>query len=189
MWVLFSLQTRQKHLLSLLPCTRAPADLEKVDEESPYFSVGTLFASNSRGLGLYKSDCINMKADSIKQRILVMDDDESVRDLIFKMLANSGYEVCLSRHGIEAIELYICAMRSGRPYDAVIIDLCIKNGMGGIETVKRLSSIDPGVKAILCSGSSSHPAVQDHKSFGFTGILPKPFSFDNLRIELCRIIE
>jgi two-component system, cell cycle sensor histidine kinase and response regulator CckA len=130
-----------------------------------------------------------MKANSIKQRILVMDDEESIRDLMFKMLANSGYEVCLCGHGIEAIELYISAMRSGRPYDAVIIDISIKNGMGGIDTLKRLSSINPGVKAILCSGSSSHPAVQDHKSFGFAGILPKPFSFDNVRIELSRVMS
>jgi len=124
-----------------------------------------------------------------KKRILVMDDEESIRDLFLKVLGNLGYEVCLSRHGIEAIEHYIYAMNSGRPYDAVIIDLCIINGMGGIETVKRLTSIDPGIKAILCSGSISHPAVRDHKNFGFTGILSKPFPIDKLKTELCRVIN
>jgi DNA-binding NtrC family response regulator len=118
-----------------------------------------------------------------------MDDEQALLDLFLGVLSKSGYEVSISRHGDEAIELYTSAMKSGRLFDALIIDLCINNGMGGLETIGRLSAIHPGIKAILCSGNVSHPAVWNHSDFGFSGILRKPFTFDELRTEVDRVLK
>ena len=117
-----------------------------------------------------------------------MDDDECIREILLSALSISGYEVCLSGHGVEAIESYLSAKKAERPFHALILDLCIKNGMDGVETIGRLTSIDPDVKAIVCSGQANHPAMNNPADFGFSGVLPKPFSFDQLRGEVEKVI-
>jgi DNA-binding NtrC family response regulator len=131
---------------------------------------------------------ITMKAATRKGRILVMDDDEFMRELLLNALSISGYEVCLSGHGDEAIELYLSAKKTKQPFHALILDLKIKNGMDGVETIGRLTSIDPDVKAIVCSGQVNHPAMHDPADFGFSGVLSKPFSFEQLRNEVGKVI-
>lgn len=118
-----------------------------------------------------------------------MDDEEPIRDILLQALSRSGYEVCSSSNGAEAIELYRLAKQSGRPFHALIIDLRIKNGMDGLETISRLIDIDPDVKAIVSSGSTDHPAMLNHELYGFRGVLPKPFLFENLRAELDKIMQ
>ena len=117
-----------------------------------------------------------------------MDDDEFIREMLLNALSISGYEVCLSGHGVEAIEFYLSAKKAERPFHALILDLSIKNGMDGVETIGRLTSIDPDVKAIVCSGEANHPAMHNPADFGFSGVLPKPFSFEQLRDEVDKVI-
>ncbi|MBC8316345.1 MAG: PAS domain S-box protein, partial [Desulfobulbaceae bacterium] len=90
-------------------------------------------------------------------RILVMDDEEIVRDVAAQMLSVLGYQVDESSNGEETIELYLKAQKSGQPYDAVIMDLTIPGGMGGKETIVKLREIDPLVKAIVSSGYANDP--------------------------------
>jgi len=129
-----------------------------------------------------------MDAAKEKRRILVMDDDEFIREMLLNALSISGYDVCVSGHGVEAIEFYLSAKKSKRPFNALILDLSIKNGMDGVETIGKLTSIDPDVKAIVCSGQANHPAMHDPANFGFCGVLPKPFSFEQLRDEVDKVI-
>jgi len=131
---------------------------------------------------------ITMKPASRKVRILVMDDDEFMREMLMSALSSSGHEVCLSGHGVEAIEFYLSAKKTKQPFHLLILDLKIKNGMDGMETIGRLTSIDPDVKAIVCSGEGNHPAMHNPANFGFIGALPKPFSFEQLRDQVDRVI-
>jgi CheY-like chemotaxis protein len=109
------------------------------------------------------------------QRVLVMDDDEIVRSVVYKMLELLGYEGDEARDGIEAIRMYEQALKQGKRYDAVMMDLTIPGGMGGQEAVSRILKIDPTARAIVSSGYSSHEVMANYKKYGFVGVVVKPF--------------
>jgi CheY-like chemotaxis protein len=113
--------------------------------------------------------------------ILVMDDEKMLRDLAGQMLKLFGFDAELAGDGVEAIELYKKALDSGRPFEAVILDLTVKTGMGGKEAVKKILGMDPHAKVIVSSGYSSDPVITDFEAYGFVGALPKPYSMKDLR--------
>ncbi len=113
-------------------------------------------------------------------RILVMDDEEHIRDLATEMLSNLGYSVITAVDGAEAIELYKEAMVSGNPFSMVILDLTIPGGMGGKETVQKLMEIDTEVKAIVSSGYSNDPVLANFREHGFKGVISKPYRIREL---------
>ncbi|MDD3581903.1 MAG: PAS domain S-box protein [Desulfobacca sp.] len=118
-------------------------------------------------------------------RILVMDDEAIIRELVAKMLERIGYEVECARDGAEAVKLYAQAKNTGQPFNAVILDLTIPGGMGGKEAIKRLSKLDPQVKAIVSSGYADGTTVANYKEYGFQGIIPKPYRL----AELSRVLH
>ncbi len=122
---------------------------------------------------------------SLKKRILVMDDEEVLREFTSRILSNLGYEVEVATEGEEAIKLFKKAKESGKPFDAVIMDLTIQGGLGGKETISKLHEIDPEVKAIVSSGYSNDPIMTDYRKFGFMAIIKKPYTID----ELSRILS
>ncbi|MBI5663707.1 MAG: PAS domain S-box protein [Nitrospirae bacterium] len=113
-------------------------------------------------------------------KILLMDDEYSVRTTVCKMLRHLGYEVEIASNGDEAIILYEKAKKSGTPFDTVIMDLTIRGGMGGQETMQNLLRIDPGVKAIVSSGYFNDPIMSDYRKYGFYGVIPKPYEIEDL---------
>ncbi len=123
-----------------------------------------------------------------KGRILVMDDEECILNILHHALSAFGYSPFLSRDGGEAIELYLTALRSGKPFDALIMDLNIKHGMCGEEAISRLLKINPEVKAIVSSAEYDRPAMRNYKDFGFKGILSKPYSLNELKTQLHNLI-
>jgi PAS domain S-box-containing protein len=111
------------------------------------------------------------------QRILVMDDEEGIRELTSQLLNTLGYEVTAVTDGVEAVNTYERAMRRGENFQAVILDATIRGGMGGLATIARLRNIDPSVVAIICSGySDGEAALAEFLQYGFRGALPKPFT-------------
>ena len=123
-----------------------------------------------------------------KGRILVMDDEEAIREMLDNMLIAAGYEVELTSNGAEAIERYIKAKETGRLFDAVILDLTVPGGMGGKETIKKLLKIDPNVIAIVSSGYSTASIMSEFKKYGFSAVVTKPYSAGELERELQRLI-
>ncbi len=113
-------------------------------------------------------------------RLLVMDDDETVRKVAAQMLSHLGYDVTESDDGADTVAQYNKALEENRPFDAVILDLTIPGGMGGRETVARLAEIDPQVTAIVSSGYSNDPIMADYALHGFAGVVPKPYSLVKL---------
>ncbi len=121
-------------------------------------------------------------------RILVMDDEEIVRDVLGKMLSQLGYDVEFAKDGAEAIKLHPKNKDSGQPFDAVTLDLTIPGGMGGKETIKKLLEIDPKVRAIVSSGYSNDPVISDYKKYGFMGSIAKPYEMRELSEVLRKVI-
>jgi len=122
------------------------------------------------------------------KRVLVMDDEEMLRNLAEKMLEKLGYAVETAKDGTDAIEFYKKKKDLGEPFDAVILDLTIKGGMGGEQTIQELLKIDPDVKAIVSSGYSNDPGVVHYTEHGFCGVVAKPYRIDEIRQKLEEIL-
>jgi CheY-like chemotaxis protein len=131
----------------------------------------------------------NESISGTKVRILVLDDDELVRNLVKDSLEFFGYEVAIATEGGEAIEIYQCAMNEGKPFQVVILDLIIHGGMGGVDTLRKLQDIDPDVQAVASSGYADDPIIKDYRSHGFTGAIAKPYNIADLREVIARLIK
>jgi signal transduction histidine kinase/FixJ family two-component response regulator len=114
-------------------------------------------------------------------RILVMDDEELIRKTTCRILSEVGYEVESVKNGNGAIDLYLEAKLSARPFDLVIMDLTIPGGLGGKEAIKELFKLAPEAKVIVSSGYSDDPIMEDFKKYGFKGAVVKPYNITELR--------
>jgi len=154
--------------------------------------VGTIFyiylpASKIQNIELEHPE--NEEIESDRGKILVMDDDESIREVTFENLTELGYEVSMAVDGEEAIRLYKAAQDSGSPFEAVILDLTIHGGMGGKDAIKGLIKIDPKVNAIVSSGYSNDPVMARYEEFGFKGFIAKPYKIKDLNELLRKILS
>jgi CheY-like chemotaxis protein len=113
-------------------------------------------------------------------RILLMDDEEFLSDVIGEMVKAMGFSVTFARRGEEAIEQYKQAMSNGPVFSAAILDLTIPGGMGGRETLEKLLQLNRGIKAIAASGYSNDPVIANPIGYGFKAALRKPFSIMEL---------
>lgn len=121
-------------------------------------------------------------------RILILEDDAPIRRLMAATLRRAGHEVVETKDGRETIAVYQDAMEKGDRFHLLICDLTIENGVGGVETMRRLLEIDPNVLSIVSSGYSDAPAMASPASFGFRGVLPKPYAPSELRAAVHRIL-
>ncbi len=121
-------------------------------------------------------------------RILVMDDEESVREIAAEMLSNLGYEVRTSIDGAEAIKMYQYARGLKRSFDVIILDLTIPGGMGAKETIQHLKKINPEIKAVVSSGYSNDPIMTEFSKYGFKGVIAKPYRTKELSEIVSKLI-
>jgi CheY-like chemotaxis protein len=110
------------------------------------------------------------------QAVLVMDDEDMIRDLTASIVGELGCRVTTCPSGEEAIDLYRAAYLAGTPFRAVIMDLTIPGGMGGKEAARSIIEIDPLACLIVSSGYSTDPVMADCREFGFCGAVFKPYS-------------
>jgi PAS domain S-box-containing protein len=133
------------------------------------------------------------KQDDIRQidakKILIMDDDQTVREIAASMLALIGCSIDEATNGKDAIALYIKAQQNNTPFDIVIMDLTIPGGMGGKEAIAALLAVDPNARVVVSSGYANDPIMANYKEYGFCGVLPKPFKMDDLKRALASVIE
>jgi PAS domain S-box-containing protein len=115
------------------------------------------------------------------QKILVMDDDPVILSIIVKLLSKLGYQSAQAVNGQEVLEKFKSAKEENKPFDLIILDLNIVDGMGGLETMKALKKLDPNVKVIVSSGYSSDPVLSNYEAYGFIGRIPKPYVIKELK--------
>lgn len=129
-----------------------------------------------------KRDVINDKLN-----ILIMDDEEDILYSLSELLKILGYNPLMAKNGEEAIKIYKDFLLKGEKIDLCILDITIRGGMGGKETIKRLKEVDENVKAVVSSGYSEDPIISMPQEYGFVASLQKPFKIDEL-VKLLREI-
>jgi len=149
-----------------LPATRSQPDRETTREEPD--GQGPIFGDG---------------------KILVMDDDRGIRELAGEILEHLGYRVDFAGDGAEAVAAYQAALKSADPFDAVILDLTVRGGMGGKEAIQKLMTLDSGVKGIVSSGYSEDPGLTDYEEHGFSGVVAKPYTLEELGEKLSKVLE
>jgi signal transduction histidine kinase/ActR/RegA family two-component response regulator len=121
-------------------------------------------------------------------RILIMDDEDFIREIATEILQFEGYEVDVCADGREAVERFRRACERNTPYAGVILDLTVPGGMGGKEAAPLLREIDPDVVLLVASGYSNDAVIADFRHYGFSGAIRKPFDAATLVEELGRLI-
>ncbi|MEM9025638.1 MAG: ATP-binding protein [Verrucomicrobiota bacterium] len=124
-----------------------------------------------------------------KGRVLVMDDEEMIRQIAGDMLQILGYEFELVEDGARMLETYKAATEAGKRFDLVIMDLTIPGGMGGKEAAKKLLQIDPLARAVVSSGYSNDPIMESPEDFGFTAAIQKPYTVQDLSTRMAELIK
>ena len=109
-------------------------------------------------------------------RVLLMDDEISIRETVGMMLRTKGHSVDAVCSGTEVLQRFQTAMDAGEPYDVVILDLTIRGGMGGKQAMAELRKFAPDARVLVSSGYSDHPVMANPREYGFCGVISKPYT-------------
>lgn len=122
-------------------------------------------------------------------RVLLMDDESSVRDIGAALLKQLGYDAAVAADGAEALALYRDALQRQERFDAVIVDLTVPDGMGGLECMQKLRALDPQAQVIVSSGYSTDPVMADFAGFDFAGVIAKPYRVQDFSESIARVLK
>jgi PAS domain S-box-containing protein len=121
-------------------------------------------------------------------RILVMDDEKIVADFLQLALQNAGYEVTTTLDGAQTIAAYLKARAQKKPYDLLIMDLHVPNGVGGQDALNTLLQFDPGVCAVLSTGKVGDLEWDHPEKYGAVSLLKKPYALPVLKELVAEIL-
>ena len=116
-----------------------------------------------------------MERPKKRGRILIMDDDDSCREMLFVLLNHEGYDVVATMDGREALDYFERSIEEETPFDAVILDLLVPKGMGGLETVSEIRKLNETIPVIVASGYLNEPVMAAPEDYQFTAGICKPF--------------
>lgn len=123
------------------------------------------------------------------KRILILEDQEIIARSLVLLLERLGYRPLITSEGTETIRAFMEAKESANAFDALILDLTVPGGKGGLEVLTHLKQQGNKVRAIVSSGYSDDPALANPAAYGFLAVLPKPFSLDQLAHVLNTTLE
>lgn len=130
-----------------------------------------------------------MSEHNLKKRILIMDDEATIRILLEESLQFMGFDVCSTVSGEDAVAAYFQAVKDNAPFDVVIMDLTVQDGMGGEEAADLIGTSYPDAVIIAASGDAAAPAMEHSEDFGFTGHVGKPFNLKELNSYINSLLE
>lgn len=141
-------------------------------------SVGELSAEDGEPARRLSPGCVR------KERVLIMDDEDVVREFARDSLEFLGYRVSACCDGQQAVDQYRAARGSNEPFWAVILDLSVPDGMGGMDAARLILEDDPDALLIVSSGYSFDPIMSEFGAYGFRSAISKPYKVDQLSREL-----
>ncbi|MCP4763208.1 MAG: response regulator, partial [archaeon] len=127
-----------------------------------------------------KSLKISTNSQKSRGTILLLDDEKTIQKVAKKMIEKLGFNVLSAMDGKEAIEIYKNSLENEPKIDFLIIDLTIPGGIGGKETLTEIKKLNPNIKAIVSSGYSTDPIMANYKDYGFSGVISKPYTIEQL---------
>lgn len=116
------------------------------------------------------------------RKVLILEDEPLINQLMTTTLKSINCQVDQTYDGAETIARYTEAMESGLPYDLIIMDLSIPNGMGGLQAIDKILHLDPSARAIVSSGYCDDPVLSRYMDYGFRAVLPKPYQPQELKV-------
>jgi PAS domain S-box-containing protein len=148
---------------------------------SSALGVGTTFRVSLPALGSWQSSSSLPRAKHQETgRVLVMDDEAAVLRLAERALQDAGYATKMAANGSDAVEIYRKVFAEGQRFDAVVLDLTVRGGMGGKEAAERILAIDPAARLMVSSGYSENAVMAEYRRHGFSAVLPKPYTAQQL---------
>jgi CheY-like chemotaxis protein len=121
-------------------------------------------------------------------RILLLEDEESIRRIAATMLKRNGHEVIAVASGADAVKEFGVAQANGKSFELLILDLTVPGGLGGKEVIELIRKLDPNVPAIVSSGYSSDPVMANFERYGFQASVPKPYEVAQLIAAVDRLL-
>jgi CheY-like chemotaxis protein len=118
-----------------------------------------------------------------------LDDEEFIRMIIPRWLKPLGCEVISCENGRQAVELYKQALEAGKPFDLLILDLTIPGGIGGQAVLREILALHPAARAIVSSGYAEGPIMANFSTYGFKGVLAKPYTEQQLQEVVTTVLE
>jgi CheY-like chemotaxis protein len=128
-------------------------------------------------------------SDGKPARVLLMDDEASIRRLGAALLQRMNLDPTAVADGAEAVRAFQDARAEGRPFELLILDLTIPGGMGGREAIEVIRKIDPQVPAIVSSGYSNDPVLAEFSRHGFQAMVSKPYEVSLLGDTIRQLLD
>lgn len=123
------------------------------------------------------------------KKILVLDDEELILELVTEFLKLLDFEVETATTGKDAISKFKKALEIKESFDLVLFDMSLPDGMDGAQVLKEIKKLDPEIKSIVSTGYNTNDIMDDPKVFGFDAAIPKPYSLDKLKDVLNRFLK
>lgn len=117
-----------------------------------------------------------------KKRLLIVDDEADLRDLLSQILVSEGYEIDTAADGDEAIEM----LGRGR-YDAVLLDIMMPK-RNGFEVLRHLTAHHPGTKSVMLTGYTDLKSAVEAKQLGAAEFITKPYKLQTVLSTLQRVL-
>lgn len=123
------------------------------------------------------------------QRVLLMEDESDLRELMVQVLASLGLEPYACRNGRDALVAFDAAQAVGRPFSLVVSDLLVPGDMGGREMISLLRSRAGQFRALAVTGFSTERSAEDFHNQGFDVIVGKPFTVNELKTRVVELMK
>jgi len=119
------------------------------------------------------------------ETVMVVDDEETVREMLVRALQAQGYRVLEAEHGQQAVEVFA---QYGGEVDLVVLDLIMPR-LSGAETFQRLREVEPGVKVLVSSGYSPDEQNEPFLQENAEGFLQKPYDVDQVLLAVRQVLD